>query len=273
MFRRKQNQLVTVRTLGAESDNHDDSSQVNTVQSSSSRGIWHGRRLKAKMTPERRSKSLEGNLDNIDLVTVADQDKRKSQYSSQPHSLDINTDHIKDNPERNTLHVSPVQGRRLQIRTTPPSSFPPSHPSTTSTAAKSTVATQVKVYMSREPQPKQRIVDHSITAIPVSGCDATSMKTQQEHRSTVDTTNVKSVENVDQMKFGDLRMPPSTRAQCHLPYQNVSAHDQGKLTSTMQARPSSKLPTTTNYHEPRDEQFRDRTDTANSIKFDISYDL
>ena len=272
MFRRKQNQmiqLINVRPVGAESDHDHDSSQVSMVQSSSSRGIWHGRGLKAKMTPERRSKSLEGNLDNVDLVTVADQDRRKSQYRSQPHGLNVNTDPVKDDPQKSALHVSPVQGRRIQITATPPSSFPPSPPSTTSTAAEGTVTTHVHVHVSREPQPKQRnIADDSVTAIPASSYDVASMKTQQKHSRTVDTAKAKSGEN--EMKFGDPRMPPSTRAQHHT---NVSPHDQGKSISTMQVGLSSKLPTKTNYAEQGDEQFRDSTDTANSIKFDISYDL
>lgn len=271
MFRRKQNQivqLINVTPLGAKSDRLHDSNQVNTVQSSSSRGIWHGRRLKSNMTPERRSKSLEGNLDNIDLVTVVDQDKRKSQHSSQPHGLNVNTDPVKDNPQMSALHVSPVVDHRPLITAIPHSSFPPSPPSTMSTAAEGTATTHVGVT-------RERITDDSVTAFPGGGHDVISTKTLLKHSNTVDMKKVKSGksdgEDVDPMKFEDFRMPQSIRAQQHLPYQNVLAQKQ--LTSTMQAGPSSKSPMKTNHPEPGDKQFRDRTDTANSIKFDISYDL
>ena len=159
MFRQKQNQaiqLIGVHPLGAQLESLDPRSQQSDTYAAttlvSSSGGMQQRRQKGlkfydtKMNPTRRSRSLESNLDNIDVdhVTFREGDKGKALHSSHPHSLDVN----KSNQQRGSARFSTshILGRRLQIIATPTSSSPP--PPTTSSSP--TVADIIKTNVETE---------------------------------------------------------------------------------------------------------------------------
>ena len=138
----------------------------------------------AKMNPVRRSRSLEGNLDNIDHVTIGEDDSNKGRvlYSSHPHG-------IEGNQQRSAacFNVSPILGRRLEIIATPTSSSP--LPPATSSSPKTS-----KVHIQHQSDPK---------STPLS-------KTQQQNVSSEVTAKedqqLQQNEDVVQMKFKDSKM-------------------------------------------------------------------
>ena len=82
------------------------------------------------------------------------------------------------------------------------------------------------------------------------------------------------------MRFKDSKMT-RPKSVAHTQHSIPAAARGGMPTSSEQLpnQPMSQLPPKTNYPDPTttaatdDHAFRERTDTANSVKFDISYDL
>ena len=272
MFRRKQNQIVQligIHPLGAELDpcsQQSDDTNVTTVLGGMPGGLkFHD----AKMNPARRSWSLEDNLDKFDVdhVTIRGEDKGKSSHSSHPHGLNV------DNQQRNrgvaSISASPM-GRRLQIIATPPSSSSLLSPTSSSPTVDDVIKTNVEIQVPH--QPKHHQLSDAVKPAPFS-----NLKPQQQ--SGVDVTHSSDVmvkdltlrgEYVFGMKLEETKMPLST----------IPAGSGEKATSSEQihGQPVSQFPPKTNYPDPNtaetdDNVFRERTDTANSAMFDISYDL
>lgn len=242
MFRRKQNQTVQLISITPQGTRFDDHLHQQTVKTNSSGGNLKQQQSAGgsdvKMTPARRSRSLEGNLDNFDYLTITEQNKRKEphMYGSHPHSLDATSSncHGDSNPQTGTgaFSVGPTMGRRLHIVATPPSSSSSSPPSDQIPTTTMAVSEQ------------QRDSDKAILE------NTTYHMSKKGEAGEADEDMVK-------MKFEELKMAPSSMPLTH----HAPAHDQ------------SKSATKTNYPEPDGDPFRGRTDTTNSVKFDISYDL
>ena len=229
MFRRKQNQrvqLINATPLKAKSDSHRDNQDIVSLSSSS---VWiqpkHGkgkRSSDAKKQPARRSRSLEGCLDNTDHVTIlAEHEKETLQYASHPQGLDVNADSDKNSLEDSNTRVGSVLGRRLQSLATPsPSQL---------TVSGSFASTVHSSHFAQKPESAMISKD----AHQVASARTAAMS---------ETTAASSL--VGKRLHND-------RTQADL------------------------MPAKTNYPKEQleDDPFRDRTDTANSIKFDISYDL
>ena len=219
-----------------------------------------------KINPTRHSRSLEGNLDKFDVdhVTIRGDDKGKLSHSSHPHGLDV------DNQQRNrgvaSISASPM-GRRLQIIATPPSSSSLLSPTSSLPTVDDVIKTNVEIQVPY--QPKKHQISDAVKPAPFS-----NLKTQQQ--SGVDVPHSSEImanglmlqgEDAFGMKLGETKMP-------------IPAGSGEKTTSSEQihSQPVSQFPPKTNYPDPNtaktdDDVFRERTDTANSAMFDISYDL
>ena len=276
MFRRKQNevvQLIGVHPLGAQLDDphsqQSDDANVSTVLSSGGmrqKPLVGLKFYNAKMNPARRSRSLEGNLDNFDVdhVTIREEDKGKLSHSSHPHGLD-------------TIGNQLPMGRRLQIIATPPSSSSLQHSPQPATSSSPTVDNIIRsdVEIQVPCQPKKHQISDTVGHEP-----SYEFMTQQQsgmdvpHSSKVMARGPLHDEDALEfgMKSGETKMP-------------IPAGSGEKATSSEQihSQPVSQLadlPPKTNYPDPRTTKtddstsvFRERTDTANSAMFDISYDL
>ena len=238
----------------------------------------------AKMNPARRSRSLEGNLDNIDVdhVTFREGDKGKALHNSHSHSLDVN----KSNQQRGSARFSAshILGRRLQIIATPTSSSSP--PPTTSSSP--TLADIIKANVETEVsyQPKQQHVSSGVNSPPLS-----EHMTQQHVQSGQNSPHLSEAMTKEdqQLKLQDeeavgtksegTKMTRSAHTQCSFPDASggettIVLCSSAKTCSQL----ASRLPPKTNYPDSKtaktdDNAFRERTDAANSAMFDISYDL
>ena len=169
----------------------------------------------AKMTPARRSWSLEGNLDIANHVIIRDEDKGKAQYSSHLHGLDVNESNQQRGSVRFSATASHILGRRLQIIATPTSASSTPPATSSSPTVNDIIKTDVDIQVPHN-QPKQQ-------------CAYSSEVVTKEARGEEEDAGI----------------------------------------------PSQQIPSKTNYPDPKTDNnaFRERTDTANSAIFDISYDL
>ena len=295
MFRRKQNQigqLISATSLEATSEGHHDIHDKQRV-SMSSMGVQQRleeRSYYVKKPPARRSKSLEGSIDNIDHVTVSKEDKGKPQQRSQPHGPDENTNFDKSSCGQQkgiAVSRSPNLGRRLQNIASSPSN-PPTK--TVQDTRQDTVTMKVEEQASLEPRTKQFIPDQSECAQSQTPTSRSETIAKVSGRSPIYNAgeggrNNKGKDRAE-IKIEDQQMPHSPRLDRRS--QNYSkvyvastaaAGCQERLVSNPNSVGQAKTTlgralAKTNYPtEPVNDPFRDRTDTANSIKFDISYDL
>ena len=225
MFRRKQNQivkLISTKSLDVTSEGQCDIREKNSAATERP----GDRSSKVKKPIARRSKSLEGNLDLIDHVTVSKEDKGKPQHSSQPHGLDEDTNSGQSSSHGQSSHFS---GRRMQVLSTPPTSTPTQE------------QTSARVQAASDTHPD-------------------TIKTPQEQHMKPVASDLSS----SQPKSSSQNIASTTG------HNETLATDRGSVVQVKLSLP----PTKTNYPtDPANDPFRDRTDTANSIKFDISYDL